>query len=230
MSFYRDNQQVVYYYKEEYGYWIVGDNETNATPDPKTITNLKIPKTINGCDIEEIGAYSFLRCVNLKIVTINAMIKQINQGAFYECWNLTSINIPSSCTFLGRGAISCVIFEEPSKQGITAPGTLAVKFEPNSSVTRIEKYGIERKENIIITYCGYKSPSVEIDGLFYMTDYRVVFSPVEIYWGNITSIIDPSICLLIQEAKEKECRTLSFKGNFLYAIFGTCFTNVYLNN
>ena len=219
MKTYTDSQGVKYSFCESKNYWILGFNDsvtTNAIEDRLSIKDLVIPERIEGKIIGEIASYAFYLCTNLKFVTINSRIKQINYCSFYQCWNLTSINIPSTCEFIADCAISCVM--RMTTTGLdsdkTAPGTLAVKFEPNSTVKFIGTYGIERKEVIIITYCGYESPIVASRGLFYEVNHAVVYSPVQIDWGNTTSIVDPSICLLIEKAKEVKCKTIKLSMNY----------------
>ena len=183
-----------------------------AFPNSTEYTTVEITKNVNGYPVREIGAYAFCKCFYIKTVKIKAEITQINNYAFYQCHDLTSINIPSTCEFVGGGAISSVIWISNEVQQ-TAKGTLSVKFEPNSTLKTIGKYGIERKEVIIITYCGYGTPTVATDGLFYKTNYSVVYSPTQIAWGNTATIVDPTICLLLEEQKSLKCQTIHMDQN-----------------
>ena len=205
---------VTYFYNSTLDFIIVGHanltefNENKvAIPNITDFNTIEIPNSIHGHLVKEIGSYSFCKCYYLKVVKINAHITQINDHAFYQCWNLTSINIPSTCEFIGQGAISSVIWVNDSTQ-LTAPGTLSVKFEPNATLKTIGKYGIERKDVIIITYCGSNQPNVSEDSLFYESTYSVVYSPVQIMWAGKNTIVDPSICLLLEEVKNIKCPTM----------------------
>ena len=170
----------------------------NAVQLGSNIEELVIPTSINGIPILEIAGRAFRKCLSLKTVIINARIKRINMYAFYECISLTNINIPSSCEVIGYGAISCINNEE------TATGSLAVKFEPNSTIKHIDTFGIERKDVIIIFFCGYEPPYVPEKALFYGSTYNVVFAPQAMTWGGAKAIVDESVCLLIEETKENK--------------------------
>ena len=104
-------------------------------------TDLVIPATVSGYQVVEIGSRAFRKCHYLRTVTIKANIRQISTYAFYECKNLTNINIPPSVQFLGYGAISCI-----TETGATANGVLTIKFEPNSTIKYIDTFAIERKQ------------------------------------------------------------------------------------
>ena len=203
-----ENNGINYTYFESGNFFIVGTQNIsstdtsfnaypNAVPNGSTIEEITIPKEIGGVPVLEIAGRAFRRCFSLKTVVINARLTRINMYAFYECINLTNINIPSSCEVIGHCAISCI------NNTKTANGSLAVKFEPNATIKYIGEFGIERKEVIIIFFCGYEPPKVQNRALFYGSTYNVVFAPKQMEWGNTTAIVDESVCLLIQETKER---------------------------
>jgi len=73
-------------------------------PAGKTIGTYNIPSSVTS--IED---YAFVECNNLTSVTIPSSITTIGLGAFRFCRNLTSISIPSSVTTIGSGAFwGCV--------------------------------------------------------------------------------------------------------------------------
>ena len=169
-----------------------------AVEPGSTIKEVTIPTTIRGYPVLEIGNRAFRACYNLETVRINAKIIQISPLAFYNCANLSSINIPNSCTFVGICAISCIYNRN------TSSGSLAVKFEPNATLNYLGEYAIERKEVIIIFYCGMNPPSVLTNELFFGANYQVLFAPAPMKWANVTAIVDESVCLLMQENSEKQ--------------------------
>ena len=169
-------------------------DSTAVTPG-SNIEEVIIPYKILNYQIVEIGARAFRRCYNLKKVTINAAIKQISSYAFYECHNLISINIPSTCEYIGFAAISCITLDDFS----TPSGVISIKFEPNATLKYVDTYGIERKEVIIIFFCGSNPPSVPPDALFYGARIKTIFAPKAMNWGGADAIVDESVCNLMQE-------------------------------
>ncbi len=77
---------------------------TGLTNFGKTLTELKIPETINGENITSIGFLAFEECTSLTSVTIGNSVTSIGDLAFYDCESLTSVVIPNSVTSIGRGA------------------------------------------------------------------------------------------------------------------------------
>ena len=49
-----------------------------------------------------IGEWTFLRCYDLKNITIGNGVTSIGAGAFAECNDLTSATIPDSVTIIGE--------------------------------------------------------------------------------------------------------------------------------
>ena len=163
-----------------------------------SFTKLVIPSRVNGKPVLEIGCAAFSKIKTLETVEINARITKIHQFAFYGCSNLTNINIPSTVQVLGFCAISAIVVN--SGPIATASGVLTIKFEPNSTIQAIERYGIERKQYIIIYYCGYYQPDIVPDSLFYGATTKIVFSPISLNWGGIETEPDPAVCKIIEES------------------------------
>ena len=58
------------------------------------ITNIVIPKSINGILVKQIGINAFRGCRFIKSITIPDSVKSIKMGAFSNCTSLENINIP----------------------------------------------------------------------------------------------------------------------------------------
>ena len=83
----------------------------------KSIINLTIPKNIN-----QINDYAFFRCYNLETVTFeeNSQISIIEDYAFSECYKLKSINLPDSITEI----YGCAFLGCRSLEAVTIPKNL----------------------------------------------------------------------------------------------------------
>ena len=65
---------------------------------------VEIPSKINGYKVVAIGDKAFYDCKNLTKINIPDSVTSIGDYAFYDCINLTEISIPSSITTIGYGA------------------------------------------------------------------------------------------------------------------------------
>ena len=182
----------------------------NAVSD-ESITSVTIPEYVHGYPVIEIGSRAFSECYLLRTVTIKAKIRQISNFAFYRCRSLTSINIPPTCEYIGYAAISCIISVGENQ---AAKGVLTVKFEPNTTVKYIDKYGIERKQVIIIFYCGDTPPEVNDDALFYYSTYKVIYAPKQMTWGGVEATVDENTCLVMTDPVEFKERTCQRKKTY----------------
>ena len=66
---------------------------TGLTDYGKTLTEIAIPKNIDGFDILHIGAYAFYNNSSLSNIAIPNGVTSIGNYAFYECSSLTSVSI-----------------------------------------------------------------------------------------------------------------------------------------
>ena len=97
---YDDNLYYTKYYVED----IDGDLAIAITGYDGNKTEIEIPSEIEGLPVTRIEAYAFYNCSDLTQVEIPNSIKYIGPGAFSECSNLTNISLPDSPIYIGRSA------------------------------------------------------------------------------------------------------------------------------
>lgn len=155
---------------------------------------LRIPAVIDGNVIEEIGCGAFWRCSKLVEVIIEDGIKQINERAFSDCYNLVSISIPKSVIFFGTFCIHCYNFSlleinsSLSSDAYNGKGTLRVSFARGSLINFLNSSSITRKEKIIIYYWENKSPSFSGDPFFLFCGIKVkIFAPFVKKFGGLAT-------------------------------------------
>ena len=136
---------------------VVGTNESepygNALVDLDYQGIIVIPEEYNGLPILEIGHNAFATAQGITHVLIYAKITKINEGAFRDCPNLRTINIPNTVTFIDHHAIYSYNSSNPKDYGPNALGYLTISFEPNSQIKQISTShdaAFGRMEHIII--------------------------------------------------------------------------------
>ena len=70
------------------------------------LTEVMIPSIHKGLYVTKIDEFAFYECTNLTSVIIPNSVTTIESGAFYRCTSLTSIVIPNSVTNIGSSAFS----------------------------------------------------------------------------------------------------------------------------
>ena len=80
---------------------VEGNTITGLTSHGKTLTEIVIPESIDGVEINAINEDAFRNCDSLTSVTIGDSVTSIGYCAFYNCSSLTSITIPDSVISLG---------------------------------------------------------------------------------------------------------------------------------
>ncbi|MBR2043860.1 MAG: leucine-rich repeat protein [Clostridia bacterium] len=79
---------------ETQGYYTytVADNKATITAVDKAINgDIIIPKALGGCTVTKIGSYAFKDCTGITGVTFSAEVKEVLNGAFEGCTNITKV-------------------------------------------------------------------------------------------------------------------------------------------
>ena len=158
--------------------FIVGtDSKTygNAIVERPLQSHIFIPKTVNGNEVKEIGAYAFIECATLSEVTIEARIVRINQHAFCRCCRLTRINIPNTCVSIDPWGLQTFNISSPNDYN-NVYKSLNIYFEPNSKLKTIGQAGIACRETVNIFFCERVDVKIEREA-FDKTTYLNVYSP-----------------------------------------------------
>ena len=85
---------------------------TTGLPNTVTITRcnknasgeVTIPKTIEGCEVKQIGDGAFRYCTNLTEITIPDSVTEIGNYAFDNCTSLSKVQLPNGLTKIGNYA------------------------------------------------------------------------------------------------------------------------------
>ena len=82
---------------DEYTYgdykYIIADNKVTITKYTGNASLVFIPQDINGYTVEKIGSNCFYGCSSLRGVSIKRNIKEVGEYAFYQCTNLSIVQI-----------------------------------------------------------------------------------------------------------------------------------------
>ena len=139
-----------------------------------------IPKYYQGKPITYIGYFAFYGCSYITEVSIEARVKAMYKYAFGHMPSLWSINIPSSCTFLGSQSIYS--YNNSNAQDRNAIGTLVISFEINSKLETIDANAFGRKERIILIMCERIRSLKNVNSLFYSnTKYFEIYPPFSFF-------------------------------------------------
>ena len=134
--------------KFEYALNDEGDYEIiKYEPYSATISDITLPKEINGRDIVGIAENAFKAENSIKSVTVPSTYKYISEYAFYDCDSLVKITLPSTLEIIGKGAFeSCDLlasFKMPSDvkeiSEFTFKDCKAINALDLSNVTKIQK-------------------------------------------------------------------------------------------
>ena len=131
---------------------IVGTNasERKANAASSSISGVVvIPKYYNNLPITEIGRFAFFQCHKVTEVQIKANIKYIHTYAFDRMSSLKRINVPSSCEYLFKYAITFTT-KSYGQSSISAE----IIIGPNSNLKQVTSYAFGNAKTISIFLCG----------------------------------------------------------------------------
>lgn len=118
-------------------YETIGKTITITGYANQSITDLRIPSSIDGLPVTAIGEKAFTGAYYLTNITIPPTVITIGEQAFYACFELTSITIPTSVTTIGAMAFySCFSLTSVTiSASVTSIGEMA--FEGCIDLTNI---------------------------------------------------------------------------------------------
>ena len=104
-----------------------------------SVTEVKIPSKINGLDVKCVGYGAFMDCTELTSVEIPDGVISISINAFRNCPSLESIKIPKSVSFIGSSAFWGTKYLENFKDidGFVIINDILYKYKEQSNVTDV---------------------------------------------------------------------------------------------
>ena len=104
-----------------------------------SVTEVKIPSKINGLDVKCVGYGAFMDCTELTSVEIPDGVISISINAFRNCPSLESIKIPESVSFIGSSAFWGTKYLENFKDidGFIIINDILYKYKEQSNVTDV---------------------------------------------------------------------------------------------
>ena len=116
------------------------DEQTKTINDyTGSVTEVKIPSKINGLDVKCVGYGAFMDCTELTSVEIPDGVISISINAFKNCPSLESIKIPESVSFIGSSAFGGTKYLENFKDidGFVIINDILYKYKEQSNVTDV---------------------------------------------------------------------------------------------
>jgi len=178
-------------------------------------TVLKIPDTIDGYTVVEIGEYAFYRKYELTSVTISVTIPDsvtaIDDYAFSYCDGLTHIELPAHLKTLGYRAFGYC----KSLTDVTIPASAASSIEADNAYTCSPFDGCTNLTNIHFGVGTTKIPDQLFSNCPGITKIDIPDTVTEIGYqsfknaSNLTSVTIPDSVTMIQQGAFKDCKKLT---------------------
>ena len=104
-----------------------------------SVTEVKIPSKINDVDVRVVGYGAFMNCTELTSVEIPDSVISISINAFRNCTSLENIKIPESVVFIGSSAFEGTKYLENFKDidGFVIINDILYKYKEQSNVTDV---------------------------------------------------------------------------------------------
>jgi len=103
--------------------FIIKNGEVTITKyKDKNVTEVVIPSKIDGYPVKRISDWAFMGCSKLKVVKIEKGLRAIGYKAFFQCLELTTVEIPNTVIKISDLAfgwcpkIKNVDFQTPNKE------------------------------------------------------------------------------------------------------------------
>ena len=140
--------------------------------------NIEITKDADGNDVQTISyeipesveiirTKAFYKCYELTEITLPSTLKSIEEKAFFRC-NLTEIELPDTITFIGKDAFSyCYGLKE-----ITIPAT----------ITQIDEYAFYNCTSLLKVTMQNNEESITLGKKWFPTDNGRDLGGLEIIW------------------------------------------------
>ena len=193
-------------------------NDHNAVEDPNTLVGpITIPYSHNGKKVLKIGYKAFSYCHYITHVYIKAEIVSLERHAFLYCYNLMSINLPSTLERIEDAAIGIGNYV----QGTRISNNLTVYIEGNSKLSYIVYHGICCKPYITIYYCCDHNVEGQADSVAPEKDgIVVVYSHKVVSFGSVNaSVVKDFHCENYEKVKPITCmKKLHLFGQSLFFV------------
>ena len=169
----------IFIYQQFNNILYLGTNSTNEIANGfksgvEIPQKLEIPQYHEGKPIQAIGSYAFFQIHEIYEVIIQARVIEIHRAAFHGCTNLRSINIPSTCTFLGQSAIDGRVVPSETEKGY---GPIVYHFEKGSSIKTISTASFCNYNIIIMIINDVVNPSCQETSFLSGTEKWTIYSP-----------------------------------------------------